>query len=611
MGRKFRRRKPGFRRCWLSCTMHCRRPGWFVDWTAQGSALNVRRGAVMSLLKSIFSDRRAISALSLAMVIATGAALTACSEAPKLPAPDKSGPATTAAEPPKTDDRTAEAKQPSAPAPGAARPSPETDVKESRSAETAATEDAVRAREEAAKRLAEAQDRAQQQSMTKQTDDGYAKLGEATRPKKAAPPPTYPYIVDDPADAAGRGRPAANAPPSPAAPAGGAAPPPPPPAAVEASRPRTGATRPTEESGSSRGIVTPAPTAPATKPEAFDIVPVFYGTDRTVEPNVKRLQYGTERGHKLQLGRALITVPDSHKVPNIERPWVVEIPYFKYKVYEEKEDPKKHFTMQEVAAMTKEQLLVHVKERLAKSAKFKDHAFVFVHGFNTSFDAALYRTAQIAYDLKFDGAPFVYSWPSGGKVASYTYDRGSAEQAEPHLAEFLDIVVKESGAKSISLIAHSMGNEILLRVLERMRPAVPDGVEISQVILAAPDVDRDKFTNIARQITNFAKGVTLYAASNDRALGYSARFWGGVPRAGDVPASGPLIVAGVDTIDVTALSTDSLALNHSGYAENKTLLDDIALLLQTGERPPDKRVPILKKIESAAGVFWRYPPATP
>ena len=102
------------------------------------------------------------------------------------------------------------------------------------------------------------------------------------------------------------------------------------------------------------------------KPKAYDIVPVFYGTDRVVEPNAKRLQYGTERGHKLQLGRALVTVPTAHKVPNIERPWVVELPYFKYKIYEEKEDPAKHFTMQEIAALTKEQMLAYVKERLAK-----------------------------------------------------------------------------------------------------------------------------------------------------------------------------------------------------------------------------------------------------
>ena len=355
------------------------------------------------------------------------------------------------------------------------------------------------------------------------------------------------------------------------------------------------------------GAVPPVTAADTKKP--FDVIQVFYGTDRGVEPDPKRLQFGAERSRKLQIGQALVTVPAAHKVPNIERPWVVELPYFKYKIYEETEDPNKHFTMQEISALTKEQMLAAVKARLAKSSSFKDHAFVFVHGFNTSFDNAIYRTAQITNDLNFDGAPFVYSWPSGGKVASYTYDRGSAEQSEPQLAEFLQLVVEQSGAKSISLIAHSMGNELLMRVLERMRPKVPEGVVISQVILAAPDVDRDKFDNIAREITSFAQGVTLYAASNDKALGYSARFWGGVPRAGDVPAGGPLIIPGVDTIDVTALSTDSLALNHSGYAENTTLLNDIKLLIQTGERPPDKRIPILQPVKTAAGgLYWRYPP---
>ena len=384
---------------------------------------------------------------------------------------------------------------------------------------------------------------------------------------------------------------------------GSASPTPPPPPAPSSPVAAAPAAAPKPEAGAKRD----AAAAASADNAMYDVVPIFYGTDRAIEPDPKRLAFGSERGHKLQLGRALVTVPLSHKVPSVERPWVVEVPYFKLKIYEEKEDNTKHFTLQEISALTSEQMLALVKERLAKSVNFKDHAFVFVHGFNTSFDYALYRTAQIAYDLKFDGAPFVYSWPSGGKVASYTYDRGSAEQAEPHLAEFLDLVVKKTGAKSISLIAHSMGNELLLRVMEHMKPVTPAGVSISQVILAAPDVDRDKFNIIAREITSLAKGVTLYAASNDRALGYSARFWGGVPRAGDVPATGPLIVPGVDTIDVTSLSTDSLALNHSSYAENNALLNDIKLLLQTGERPPDKRIPILEKVTIPSGDYWRYP----
>ena len=70
---------------------------------------------------------------------------------------------------------------------------------------------------------------------------------------------------------------------------------------------------------------------------------------------------------------------------------------------------------------------------MPESKNYKDHALVFVHGFNTTFDNALFRTAQIAYDLKFDGAPFVYSWPSQGQVGfqDYSYDRESTGQAEP------------------------------------------------------------------------------------------------------------------------------------------------------------------------------------
>jgi esterase/lipase superfamily enzyme len=560
-----------------------------------------------SLFAKSLMPRHCISSLGLAAFLVVASSLSGCSEAPKIPGEPKStgsqadGP-TAGAPAPVEQSPQDEEKQASGgeQAPGS-EPAPATEAAKPKKAEPppvasaepapppaapAQSDDAAARQAEARRNLAEAYRRQSQQQVDQDRESQNNRYGGSAGSKQPADGSSSSDIT-------------------------GAQPPPPPAPAPQASgQPKDGGAPPDDSAASrDRGLGAPAkpPLPLANKPQTFDVVPVFYGTDRTVEPDPKRLQYGTERGHKLQLGRALVTVPTAHKVPNIERPWVVELPYFKYKIYEEKEDPDQHFTMQEIAALSKDQLLVYVKERLAKSAKFKDHAFVFVHGFNTSFDAAIYRTAQIAYDLKFDGAPFVYSWPSGGKVASYTYDRGSAEQAEPQLTEFLDMVIKESGAKSISLIAHSMGNELLLRVLERMKPSVPKGVVISQVILAAPDVDRDKFTNIAREITNFAKGVTLYAASNDKALGYSARFWGGVPRAGDVPSTGPLIIPGVDTIDVTAVSTDSLGLNHSGYAESQTLLTDIGLLLQTGLRPPDKRVPGLLKIDGTGGAFWRYP----
>lgn len=59
---------------------------------------------------------------------------------------------------------------------------------------------------------------------------------------------------------------------------------------------------------------------------------------------------------------------------------------------------------------------------------------------------------------------------------------------------------------------------------------------------------------------------------------------------------------------MTATGTDGFALNHSGYAESHALLNDIGLLIQTGERPPDKRIPILQRVKTAkGGEYWRYP----
>lgn len=362
-------------------------------------------------------------------------------------------------------------------------------------------------------------------------------------------------------------------------------------------------------SGAPPPVPAPPPAAGGEEAKAapgdWDVVPVYYGTDRTQTPNEKRLDYGSERGRRLELGRALVTVPKAHKVPSIERPWAIRV--FNVTLYEEAEDPNRHFTMDEIKALSEEEFLTLVKERLAASARYKDHAFIFVHGYNTSFDYAIYRTAQISYDLKFDGAAFAYSWPSGGGLASYTYDRESSGQSEPYLKQFMELVINKTGAKSVSIIAHSMGNQPTLQVLKDLRRSKPDGVQISQIILAAPDVDRDNFENIAADIQGLANGVTLYAAGNDKALRVSRNFYGGIPRAGDVPTTGPLVLPGVDTIDASATSMDSLGLNHSGYAENNVILQDIAALIATGTRPPKLRTPLLEEVPTDRGAYWRYP----
>jgi esterase/lipase superfamily enzyme len=53
-------------------------------------------------------------------------------------------------------------------------------------------------------------------------------------------------------------------------------------------------------------------------------------------------------------------------------------------------------------------------EDLTRAKSNPDEALVFIHGFNNSFEDALRRAGQLAYDLRFDGPVFAFSWSSEG-----------------------------------------------------------------------------------------------------------------------------------------------------------------------------------------------------
>jgi esterase/lipase superfamily enzyme len=417
-------------------------------------------------------------------------------------------------------------------------------------------------------------------------------------PTAGVPPP--PPVVGSPAPGASTGAPALPH----------ATTPPPPVTRSEAPTSAPPAAEPPRASAEAMRAPPPAPRAITAAPAAdprWDVMPVFYGTDRGQGMRGARIIYDANRAGRLALGRAEVTIPKSHQVPNIERPFSIRVPFTNITLYEQTEDPARHFTIREIKTLAEADWIALVKERLAASRTFESHALVFIHGYNTDFDYALYRTAQIAYDLQFDGAPFMYSWPSASGVTGYIYDRDSAEQAEPHLRRFLELVVRETGAKNVSLIAHSMGNLPLLRVLRELGPRLPEGVKLDQIVLAAPDVDRTLFAQLAADLPRIGRGITLYASNNDRALSAARLVTGGTPRAGDIPPEGPVIMAGIDTIDVSSTSLDFLALNHSLYAERTSLIEDIKRLLQAGLRPPETRYPILVRVPTPRGDYWRFP----
>lgn len=297
--------------------------------------------------------------------------------------------------------------------------------------------------------------------------------------------------------------------------------------------------------------------------------------DKAAEARMDR-EYGNDRG-TLVMGTCEVSIPERHEVGELEGPSVFRLEF--------SEDPTRHIVLLDIKPTPADAFYAELKERIARSGR--KEALVFVHGYNVTFEKAARRTAQLAHDLRFDGAAVFYSWPSQGGLLQYTVDETNVVWTVPHLKEFLVGVATRTGARRVHLIAHSMGNRALTAALGRLshelkREQTP---MFHEVVLTAPDIDAEVFRrDIAPAIIQTARRVTLYASSNDEALIASKRFHG-YPRAGE-SGEHVVVVPGIDTIDVSAVDTS--LLGHTYYGSNDTVLTDLAQLLLES-KPPSRR----------------------
>jgi esterase/lipase superfamily enzyme len=307
---------------------------------------------------------------------------------------------------------------------------------------------------------------------------------------------------------------------------------------------------------------------------------VFYGTNRRPERgNAANVHFTGLRNddspQPVSLGVRVVAIPPHHLRGGNERP----IAIWKYQA---RENVGEHIVIVDGSPRTPEAFFTDLHDRIEGSPT-KD-AFIFVHGFRVEFDDAVRQTAQLAWDLKFPGVPILYSWPSGGKVADYVADYDSARLSRIHFARFLQDVQRRSGARTLYVIAHSMGAWALVNSFEEMdrNGAEPGGLHLKELIFAAPDVDQGEFRIAAPRLKRRADRISLYAASQDDALKASRKIRSDYPRAGEAGRS-LLVVAGVDTIDASAVTVEGTSLlDHSYFDNTLSVLGDISTLLTSG-----------------------------
>lgn len=170
------------------------------------------------------------------------------------------------------------------------------------------------------------------------------------------------------------------------------------------------------------------------------------------------------------------------------------------------------------------------------------------------------------------------------------------------MKNFLRDYLTRTEADDAYLVAHSMGNRGLTKALIELMNENPELKDkITEVILAAPDIDADVFRrDIAPQmVQKIAKPITLYVSSDDLAL-IASRKVHGIKRAGDA-GKGVVIVKGVETIDASGVDTSFLS--HSYFATTSTIIADILDLMKSGKRAPDRET--LERVSRENVIYWK------
>jgi esterase/lipase superfamily enzyme len=325
---------------------------------------------------------------------------------------------------------------------------------------------------------------------------------------------------------------------------------------------------------------------------SYAVVKVYYATDRakTADSDPAKTFAG-DRGD-LSLGFCTVSIPRDHRMGELETPSVWRLEF--------SNDPEDFVVLLSVNKTDQANFYKDVAARVRASPG--KNAFIFVHGYNVTFADAARRTAQMAYDLGFDGAPVFYSWPSQARYASYKVDETNAEWAVFDFKNFLEQFAKQSQAESIFLIAHSMGSRVLAGALKELvveDPAIRP--KFKEIVFAAPDIDADTFRrDIAPKIFSQARSATMYASSGDYALMASKKF-AGYPRAGDV-GGGVTIAQGLDTIDASSTRTDFIG--HSYFADSTSVLGDLRDLFLFRKRPEQRSR--LSPLLSGPSIYWTF-----
>lgn len=364
-------------------------------------------------------------------------------------------------------------------------------------------------------------------------------------------------------------------------------------------------------------------------------VDVLYATDRRVDPEAKVFAYGSDRSASLAVGICRVSIGENVAWETLERESLTakrstSLPLEVVSIDErfrfpatgkapernDRSSNKKPVT-EMTFAQARDSIHSLIHDRLKECRK--KEAYVFIHGYNNSFDAATFRMASLWHYLGRDGVPIVYSWPAGsnaGVIRGYTRDRESGEFTILHLKQFLSTVAECDELEKVHIIAHSRGTDVLMTAIREMKlqanndpKQLRQELKIGNLILAAPDMDWEVTQQrvTGESLALVPERFTIYISREDKAIAISEWLFDSARRIGrllttDLSAEQQATIADGTGIDLINVAANTSFLGHSYFIDNPAVLSDLILLLRDN-RPAGKEFG--RPLEVDDGGVWQ------
>lgn len=231
---------------------------------------------------------------------------------------------------------------------------------------------------------------------------------------------------------------------------------------------------------------------------------------------------------------------------------------------------------------------------LEDQPQYRD-VYVYIHGYNNTFEDAVFVMAGFWHFMGRHGLPVVFTWPAGAPgLTGYTTDSESGDFSVYHLKQLLGALAASNSVERIHLLAHSRGTDVTISALREMviaeRAAGRDprqSLKIENLVLASADIDSGVFSQrfVAERVMDGVGHLTIFASPEDAALKLSRWLHSSTSRLGlflakPLSEANRLDLEQARNVTVIDARVKTNFIGHNYFYSNPAVSSDLILLLR-------------------------------